>query len=201
MALFCRAELPLRLQLGRAIGPEYEVARDCSGLTSETIWAMELMDEPFRLKRWRIEGRGSSGQLSTCARPGRSKGTKQNSILDMVVSEWVRGLPGPETKIVSLLGRKPSGKSEFAFYSFFGVADTVEERSGRMSFQQWLDRWHHERAIHVIEHPTDDMTSIPTRILEAVSIDVLRLLREGNTVVIAAVCRFLNCKGSLSSHS
>ena len=60
------------------------------------------------------------GTLFTCARPGRSLGSKQTRINDKVVNSWIAGLPNSadEIMIISLLGRKPDGLSEFSYYSF-----------------------------------------------------------------------------------
>lgn len=50
---------------------------------------------------------------------GRSLGS-QAAVADRLVVDWANGLPGSdEIYIVSLLGEKPGGKSEFSFYSFF----------------------------------------------------------------------------------
>ena len=72
------------------------------------------------------------------------------------MSAWVLGLPGPNRAIVSLLGRKPDGKSEFRFYPFHGNWDSLEEREDKPSFQEWLDRNHADLTIIVKEHPTWD---------------------------------------------
>ena len=55
---------------------------------------------------------------------------------------------------------------------------------GRLSFQAWLDRWHGDRAIEVIEHPTKDYIKIPPKTLTAVTADIERLLLAGRTVVL-----------------
>jgi hypothetical protein len=75
---------------------------------------------------------------------------------DNLVRGWVLGLPGPNTAIISLLGRKPDGTSEFSFYSFRGGFDLPSEQTSRLSFQQWLDRHFEENAIILHEHPTCD---------------------------------------------
>jgi hypothetical protein len=87
---------------------------------------------------------------------------------------------------VSLLGRKqgPEGQSEYSFYSFCGLGDTPEERHGRLSFQEWLDRYHKDRPILVIEHPTYDFRPVPPETLAAVASDIFKLLGAGRTVVL-----------------
>ena len=109
--------------------------------------------------------------------------SKDSPIKDEVVHRWVRNLPGPNTAIVSLLGRK-HGKSEFLFYSFYGGLDSPSEYRGRPSFQNWLDRWHKGLSIQVVEHPTHDFCPVPAEVLVAVSADISRLLTEGRTVVL-----------------
>lgn len=158
--------------------------------------------EPYRLRRWRLPSPHEAVRFFTCARPGRSK-SKLSQIPDDLVHKWIRGLPGPETVLVSLLGRKPDGMSEFAFYSFCGGFESPEERGRRVSFQEWLDRWHRERGIQVVEHPTRDYRSIPPDRLAAIASDIARLAVEGQTVVLVdsggetrsgAVCRYLGAK-------
>lgn len=123
----------------------------------------------------------------TCARPGRSKdpASKKASVADHVVDKWVATLsPGTRTAIVSLLGRKPGGMSEFDFYTFHGKDDTPQERGSRPSFQQWLDRRHPARAIRVVEHPTTDLRPVAAETLRAAEADIEALLASGWTVVL-----------------
>ena len=132
-----------------------------------------LTMEPYKKRRWRRASSPDSVALFTCARPGRSK-SKAGKVPDTIVDLWVRNLPGPKTAIVSLLGAKPDGTSEFSFYSF----------CGRESFQDWLDKRHGSLSITVREHPTTDYASIPSAELDAIANDVSRLLAEGYTVVL-----------------
>lgn len=97
---------------------------------------------------------------------------------------WVLGLPGPKTAIVSLLGRKPDGLSEFSFYSFYGGFDLPSDDPVRPSFQEWLVRWHGDLSILVREHPTVDFQPIPADTLEAVAAALHELLVAGRTVVL-----------------
>lgn len=142
--------------------------------------------EPRMLRRWKPNSSSRTGQLFTCARPGRSKGP-DTTVPDDLVHRWVRGLPGTtNTIVVSLLGRKhgPDGLSEFYFYSFCGGFDLPSERRGRLSFQEWLNRWHKDRCIQVLDHPTYDFNPIPEATLLAVTSDITNLLSAGRTVVL-----------------
>jgi hypothetical protein len=105
-------------------------------------------------------------------------------VSDDLVHRWILGLPGPRTAIVSLLGRKPDGTSEFSFYSFRGGFDLASDRPGCLSFQEWLDKWHGALSIVLREHPTWDYKPVPSKTLEAVSIGVHELASAGRTVVL-----------------
>ena len=147
--------------------------------------------EPCRWRRWKIPPSSARTDFYTCARPGRSKGSK-GKVSDRLLRDWVLGLPKKgNVVVVSLLGHKPDGTSEFSFYSFFG-------RGG--SFQQWLDREYPKKAVKVLEHPTCDLQPVPNETLAAVASDILRLLSEGRTVVLmdsggvqrtGQVCKYL----------
>jgi hypothetical protein len=139
--------------------------------------------EPYRLRRWRPSSSSQDVKFFTCARPGRSKGAS-GRVPDALVDKWVRGLPNQtKTIIISLLGYKPDGKSEFSFYSFHGGWD-LPASHGLLSFQEWFDRSHKERSIQVIEHPTHDFRPIPQGTLQAIESDISRLLSEGRTIVV-----------------
>ena len=103
---------------------------------------------------------------------------------DSIIHHWVQNLPQPDTVIVSLLGRKPDGRSEFSFYPFYGGFDTLAERGGRLSFQEWLNAHHGELGIEVREHPTHDFRPVPSATLEAISTNITELLAAGKTVVL-----------------
>jgi hypothetical protein len=141
--------------------------------------------EPYRKRRWRRASDATRIAFFTCARPGRSK-SKDQPVSDKTVHQWVNNLPGPDTSIVSLLGDKPDGMSEFWFYSFYGGWDDPAEARGRLSFQAWLDKWHADRSIQVVEHPTHDYspTKISAETLAAIETDVERLLAAGRTVIL-----------------
>jgi hypothetical protein len=145
--------------------------------------------KPFRLRRWRPRSSSQDVQFFTCARPGRSgkSESRHAHVPDSLVHEWVRGLPGrTDIVIISLLGRKdgPDGVSEFSFYSFHGQWDSPAERVGRLSFQDWLNRYHKDRFIQVLEYPTYDFRRIERQTLDAVASDISDLLLAGRTVVL-----------------
>src|SRR4030095_821487 len=85
------------------------------------------------LKRWRLDTTQKPLWFFTCVRPGRSgnQASKTSPVSDDLVHPWVFGLPSPRTAIVSLLGRKPDGTSEFSFYSFHGGFDFPADQPGR----------------------------------------------------------------------
>ncbi len=101
------------------------------------------------------------------------------------MDKWVNRLPGgTKTTVVSLLGRKPNGLSEFSFYSFSGAIETPDERGKRPLFQEWLARRHGRRGIEIVEHPTTDFKPLAPELLEAVSKQIDLLLGSGRTVVL-----------------
>ena len=119
---------------------------------------------------------------------------------DDLVHRWVLGLPGPHTAVVSLLGRKPDGLSEFSFYSFYGGFDVSSDHPGCPSFQQWLDKSYPDLLILVREHPTCDFKPVPVATLDAAAASIDELSSAGRTVVLidsggqtrtGAVCRNL----------
>ena len=137
------------------------------------------------LRRWRT-AKCPKSHFFTCARPGRTSNTatKNRPVRDELVRRWVLGLPGPKTAIISLLGRKPNGPSEFSFYSFYGGFDLPSDHSGSPSFQEWLEDWHGDLSILLYEHPTVDFQPIPATTLEAVAADINELLIAERTVVL-----------------
>jgi hypothetical protein len=158
--------------------------------------------EPYKKRRWRQAANPDPIAFFTCARPGRS-GDKTRPVPDKTVHQWVNNLPGPHTTIISLLGRKPppTSTSEFCFYTFYGREDNLQERRGKRPFQDWLDYYHGERGITLIEHPTIDFQPIPETVLAAIAGEIERLLREGRTIVLVdsggetrtgTVCRYLS---------
>lgn len=116
-----------------------------------------------------------SAKFYTCARPGRSKGSR-GKVPDKLLHDWVNGLPTNNNVIVvSLLGQKPDGTSELSFYSFHDKGQ---------SFQQWLDQYHEEKAIQILEHPTCDFSPVPHEKLATAASDISKYLLEGRTVVL-----------------
>ena len=99
-----------------------------------------------------------------------------------MVHRWVLGLPGPKTAIVSLLGYKPDGLSEFSFYSFSSCLDNSTKES--LSFQEWLNKYHKNLTVVVREHPTCDFSQIDLDKRDVVAADIKELLLEGRTVVV-----------------
>ena len=156
--------------------------------------------EPYRLYRCIPTAGTFRGEFFTCARPGRSREPLVKSVPDDWVDAWVKGLPGAESiVIVSLLGWKANGQSEFSFYSFRGSGEETE-RPDRPTFQQWLDARYEKGRYRVIEFPTTDTKIVASEILNRVGTTILSLLHSGETVVLmdsggfsrtGAVCRFM----------
>jgi hypothetical protein len=155
--------------------------------------------EPYRKRHWKKASSPERIAFYTCARPGRSL-SKTDPVPDQIVHKWVRGLPGPNTTILSLLGHKPDGTSEFTFYTFHSQLDTPGETRRGKSFQEWLDHHHADRGINVVEYPTTDYQGVPQTTLTAIAADVNRLLTDGRTVVLVdsggqqrtgTVCKYL----------
>jgi hypothetical protein len=110
----------------------------------------------------------------------------------------VQNLPEEKLVVVSLLGRKPDGTSEYSFYPFRGGYDPTDE--SLPTFEAWLAKHYPERGIVVREHPTIDFQSIPQETLQRAATDIGNFLQRGQTVVLmdsggetrtGAVCRFL----------
>src|SRR2546426_9699155 len=123
--------------------------------------------KPYMLKRWRLDTTAVPLWFFTYARPGRSgnPASKTAPVSDDLVHRWVLGLPGPRTAIVSLLGRKPDGTSEFSFYSFRGGFDLASDRPGCLSFREWLDKLHDAPSIILREPPTCDFKPVSSETL------------------------------------
>lgn len=107
------------------------------------------------------------------------------TISDQVVDAWIAGMPSStdEIIIVSLLGRKPNGLSEFSYYSFRGGFDKSEHRPGCPSWQEWLfERYASKYRLH--EFPTVDTELIQEDIKRDVAKTILRFMQLGKTVVV-----------------
>ena len=141
---------------------------------------------PHNLKRWKIDTPTGLVHFYTCGRPGREKGN-DGQVPDELVHRWVLGLPGPNTVIVSLLGRKRTerGLSEFSYYSFCGGLDTPQERDGRPSFQEWLNEHHKDLNILICECPTlDYRETISDGVMDKIKESSFQLISMERTVVV-----------------
>ena len=127
----------------------------------------------YRMKRWRHKSSPDAMPIYTCARPGRRLGPKA-SVPDCEVNRWLSELPKhrPLT-IISLLGHKPDGMDEHAFYTF-------KDASG---FRTWIAKESNE-TIKVFSHPTTDFNSVGTRTISAIKTDLDHALSLGHGVVI-----------------
>lgn len=121
----------------------------------------------------------------------------------MARTELVENLPAPHSVIISLLGRKPDGTSEFSFYPFSGGFERPTE--ARPSLQTWLDEQYPEKEIEVREYPTIDFAPVPQETLQAAAEEVQRLLAAGRVVVImdsggetrtGTLCRYMGIRNS-----
>lgn len=133
--------------------------------------------EPFKLRKWRVP----SGAFFTCARPGRSHG-KGLEVAEKEIHRWVKGLHLEKgSVIVSLLGKKQNGMSEYRYYPFRGGWDPV---TSHPTFQKWLDLEYPALGLLVIEHPTIDYEDVPPATRIAIGKDVVTHLKQGKTVVL-----------------
>lgn len=108
---------------------------------------------------------------------------------DSIVDKWVNGLPGGvATTIISLLGRKSDGLSEFSFYTFSVVIETTHESGKRPLFQDWLAQRPADRAVQPVEDPSTDFKPLETVVLEAAAQDVEACLLSGRIVVLVDSC-------------
>ena len=171
--------------------------------------------KPYRLKRWRVDTPTGSAHFFTCARPRRTslEESKTKPVPYETVHRWVLwlGKLGSKMAIVSLLGQKPDGLSEFWFYSFSGGFDTPSERGDRPTFQEWLDHHHRNLNILVREHPTYDLAgakTFPPGTLDTVKADIEELILTGHTVIVVdsggetrtgMVCKHIGAKEDSSS--
>ena len=139
-------------------------------------------NEPMNLTEWkpRLPAR-QGGRLFTCGRPGRATfGTDRSPVHENTIDRWAMGLPEAEVvHIVSLLGHKKGGFSEFGYYPFRSSKECEE----KPTFQEWLDQRYSRRFV-VHEFPTRDREGLPRTVLEAVSSCVLDLIESDNTVVV-----------------
>ena len=107
----------------------------------------------------------------------------------------MNGLPAASVvHIVSLLGKKKSGFSEFGYYPF----RSAHEAGTQPTLQEWLTE-RYDRRFEVHEFPTVDAQGIPLEMLENVTHRVGELLAQGNTVVVmdSAARAFRRLEGTL----
>ncbi len=143
---------------------------------------MLSLGEPCNLRRCEPCGPTPVGALFTCGRPGRSVG-RTVTVSDEIADCWVAGLPNANTlHLVSLLGTKNDGSSEYRFYSFRGS----HECSRKPTFQAWLDRRHGAGRFQVHEYPTEDAgpRSLSEDDIKSIRGIVMPLLAAGETVVV-----------------
>ena len=139
-------------------------------------------NEPYGFRKWTSgDACASQGRLFTCGRPGRATFERERTPVDIdTIDRWVEGLPtATVVHIVSLLGRKQDGFSEFSYYPF----RCSQEPGPEPTFQEWLDARYEARFI-VHEFPTTDCRGIGREIMGAVCKCVRTLLQQGSTVVI-----------------
>jgi hypothetical protein len=97
-----------------------------------------------------------------------------------IIDLWKNGLPEADVlHIVSLLGKKTTGLSEFSYYPF----RSAEEAGTKPTFEKWLnDRYGRRFIVH--EFPTVDGRGIPRDVLDAARCCVLDCLERGHTTVV-----------------
>jgi hypothetical protein len=138
--------------------------------------------EPFNLREWSCrEKAASKGRLFTCGRLGRGTfGHAKVCPLAPVLQAWSAGLPECSSlHVVSLLGEKTSGFSEFDYYPF---RSALKSGSGP-SFQEWLQAELGKEVV-VEEFPTVDRRGIPSDVLAAASSAVRRAFVAQRTVLV-----------------
>ena len=122
------------------------------------------------------------------------------AIPNHVVVSWVEGLPLSVNVIVSLLGQKPDGSSEFKFYSHSVAAGS---NGVLASFEDWIRALVPNRPLKVVEHPTIDMQPLSTDTLIKIGATVGGCLADGDGLVIVdsggvtrtgAVCAYLRAQ-------
>jgi hypothetical protein len=143
-----------------------------------------LINEPVNLREWEPRAAAPAyARLYTAGRPGRGTpgyGRVRRPVDNAIIDTWVAGLPAGEVlHIVSLLGKKSDGFSEYAYYPFRSCL----EAGSKPSFQDWLHQRHGPRFL-VHEFPTTDARGIEDDLMERIATCVRRLLHEGHTVLI-----------------
>lgn len=140
------------------------------------------LQEPYNLTEWIPRSVAHrKGRLFTCGRPGRGTFRRRRVLVDdETLERWVKGLPEPGTvHLVSLLGSKKDGYSEFGYYPF----RSAMQSGTKPTFQAWLTHRYGSRFI-VHEFPTVDARGVPPHILKRATSCILGLLENGSTVVV-----------------
>lgn len=138
--------------------------------------------EPCNLREWRVD----SGRLLTCGRPGRGKysGSKKKIPID-VIDAWADGLLEAGCRqIVSLLGWKAHGLSEFSYYPFRSCEEASDPTDPKSTFQEWLNARCGLRFFVREFRTIDDPDKITAESVTVIKDCVLDLLGRGHTVVI-----------------
>lgn len=141
-----------------------------------------VLTEPINLREWKAPaGSSHRGRLFTCGRPGRAThGRAKVTVADATIDLWASGLPEADVlHIVSLLGQKTTGLSEFRYYPF----RSAKESGSRPTFEEWLHQ-RNDRRFVVHEFPTVDGRGVPPDLLKAAGRRVLDCLESGHTTVV-----------------
>lgn len=112
-------------------------------------------------------------------------GARRPSVADEVVDAWIAGMPSSteEIIIVSLLGRKPDGLSEFSYYSFRGGFDQPDDKPGSPTWQEWLTE-RYGCKYRVYEFPTVDTKPITEDVNILAAKAISGFMQAGKTVVV-----------------
>jgi hypothetical protein len=141
-----------------------------------------IVTEPINLREWKASaGSERSGRLFTCGRRGRAThGRGKVTVADGTIDLWVNGLPDADVlHVVSLLGQKTTGLSEFSYCPF----RSVNELGTKPTFEKWLNgRYKRQFVVH--EFPTVDGRGIPPDVLEAAGRRARLCLESGHTTVV-----------------
>jgi hypothetical protein len=101
-------------------------------------------------------------------------------VADGTIDLWASGLPEADIlDIVSLLGQKTTGFSEFSYYPF----RSAKESGTKPTFEEWLNKRYKRRFV-LHEFPTVDGRGIPPDVLDAAGRRVLGCLESGHTTLV-----------------